>query len=794
MVEQMSKEPPLLNHISESLDVIVYTGGDLPQAIGDAVSARIKLVNFYGATEAGSVSLLRPEGAWVKEDWKYVIVHPEVGMDFRHFAGQMYELYITRFNHVDHQPAFTIFSDLQEYRTGDLWAPHPLKANRWRHCGRADDIIVFLTGEKTNPITMEQYILARSSEINGVLVAGSLRFQASLLIEPSSRKDMSPTERAQLINRLWPFIEEANKDCPAHAKISKSHILFTNPKKPMVRTPKGTVQRRGTLEAYSKELDDLYTDAEDIVVPDRQVERLNTIDSAVVADFLRRAILEISQLEISEDENMFVRGLDSLQALLLTRNLRSALSIKISVTLVYANPSILLLTRAIQEFAEQEQTSASLKENARREEISQTLASYQSLVNRVSPQRNHANERRARSSRQTILLTGSTGALGSYLLDVLRADASVSHIFCLNRSLDGSTTQQERNTARGLSIDFSDRVTFIRADFSQPNLDLSPATYDNLLKNVTTIIHNAWPVNFNLSLSSFAPQFLGLTNLINFAASAHISSTLFYISSESSVHSLSTPALELIPERVVEDHSAPIAIGYSESKYLSERLISHAAQALDIDTRIARVGQIAGPVNGGGVWNKSEWLPSLVISSFHLQAIPSSLPPGLNTIDWVPIDHLAKILVELALSETEMNGHDESDSALNGRQATVSVTHPLNLHPVSWEIILPTITSRLATIDSTKHIETVPFQTWVRKVREDLEATSSRVHPKDGELERLLEANPSAKLLDFFQEQIEAREKKGFDTRSAQRMSKELRALGPIRQAWMEKWIRAWLE
>lgn len=45
--------------------------------------------------------------------------------------------------------------ELEEYRTKDLFELHPQIPNLWRWCARSDEIIVFLNGEKTNPISME---------------------------------------------------------------------------------------------------------------------------------------------------------------------------------------------------------------------------------------------------------------------------------------------------------------------------------------------------------------------------------------------------------------------------------------------------------------------------------------------------------------------------------------------------------------------------------------------------------------------------------------------------------------
>ncbi|KAE8321898.1 hypothetical protein BDV39DRAFT_210265 [Aspergillus sergii] len=61
--------------------------------------------------------------------------------------------------------------------------------------------------------------------------------------------------------------------------------------------------------------------------------------------------------------------------------------------------------------------------------------------------------------------------------------------------------------------------------------------------------------------------------------------------------------------------------------------------------------QIAGPVRSPSLWNKAEWFPSLVLSSLHVGALPDTLAPALDRIDWVPSDLLAAILVNLALKK-----------------------------------------------------------------------------------------------------------------------------------------------
>lgn len=54
------------------------------------------------------------------------------------------------------------------------------------------------------------------------------------------------------------MIEESNKSAPAFARIFKEMILIVDAKQPMIRTPKGTVQRKATIKAYEAKINSLY--------------------------------------------------------------------------------------------------------------------------------------------------------------------------------------------------------------------------------------------------------------------------------------------------------------------------------------------------------------------------------------------------------------------------------------------------------------------------------------------------------------------------------------------------------
>ncbi|KAI4195888.1 MAG: hypothetical protein LQ350_006928 [Teloschistes chrysophthalmus] len=244
----------------------------------------------------------------------------------------------------------------------------------------------------------------------------------------------------------------------------------------------------------------------------------------------------------------------------------------------------------------------------------------------------------------------------------------------------------------------------------------------------------------------------GVINLIRIASISTQPSHLCFISSISSVM-VSTPqhVTTAIPECAVrfENHNEIHLNRYAESKYLSELLLQHASEKLSpVRTTVARVGQLTGPIVGTpAVWNPAEWFPSLVISSAHLGAMPDTLGAVFDNIDWVPIDLATQAIVDLSLGSK-----DDANSVTVEQYPTTpatfcNVVNPKGLH---WQQLRHTVVETLSHhID--KPVELIEPRIWLRRVREDIEASATRqkaTHHDDQEsvLEQALRLKPAAKL------------------------------------------------
>lgn len=177
-----------------------------------------------------------------------------------------------------------------------------------------------------------------------------------------------------------------------------------------------------------------------------------------------------------------------------------------------------------------------------------------------------------------VLLTGSTGGLGSYLLASLLARVDVATVYALNRP--SKTGIQERQRAafhdRGLDpalLDSSEKLRYVKGDAAQPNLSLDDGTYAEIHDSVTIIIHNAWRLDFNLALSSFESNVRGTRHLIDVArASKRKNKPRFLFTSSISSAQAWDKSMGTFLETVQLDARVAVGNGYGASKYVSERV------------------------------------------------------------------------------------------------------------------------------------------------------------------------------------------------------------------------------
>lgn len=341
---------------------------------------------------------------------------------------------------------------------------------------------------------------------------------------------------------------------------------------------------------------------------------------------------------------------------------------------------------------------------------------------------------------QTVVLTGSTGALGSHLLDALARSPRVRAVVCLNRAADGGAAQQARAMAeRGLP-DAGPKAEFHRADPSRAGWGLPPAVYARLLREADRVILNAWPVHFHLAVAAFEPHVRGVRAAADLAARAAKRVAVVFVSSVASVGRWDARAPGGGPVAVPEAPLADLGLavgGYGASKLVAGLVLDAAAAAGDFPAAVVRVGQIAGP-EAGGVWNRREWFPSLVASSLHLGAFPADLAAQ-RRVDWTPVERIAGLVLEVG-------------GVAPGCDAVGGYYHGANPAATTWSAVAGAVRDFYG---AARLPDLVPFGEWVRR----LESSGQEESAGQGEAARTaLARNPGLKLLDTYKDMARSEE------------------------------------
>ncbi|KAJ5153496.1 uncharacterized protein N7482_009974 [Penicillium canariense] len=768
IIEELSSSEEGLKSL-QSLQAVIFSGAPLSPAAGHKLVGKTQPCSFLGSSEAGVIPVLAAEN---KQDWQYFEWNPSYGVQMLPVAKELYELIICRpgNSNRDLHGIFHVFPDRYTYPTNDLFSPHPTKPNLWRFEGRLDDVIVLSNGEKFNPTSMEKTIEGHALVSRAVII-GQGRFQASLFVEPKWDQ-MGETSENSFLDQIWPVVQEANRLAPGHGKLFRSKLGMASKAKPFKTSPKGSISRRQVAFDYAQEIEEIYAR------PD--MEFVGTLPSdATTLDFskyVRQAVSSILHTEdISETVDLSLQGLDSLQSLRLVKILQGALHSYYPSSHVEAITSQRLYFCAniakIAEFMHSVATGGTggIESGPVLDQSRSKI--FESSVKRFTS-RFPTNPIRITKKRdgtgQTVLLTGSTGTLGTYLLSKLISDPKVRRIFCLNRSEDVLSRQCRSFEEKGISITPSalSKVEFVQFKLGPELLGLDPPKYNELKRSVDTIFHCAWNVNFNKSLADFEGiEIMGLSHLLALGIECENEAHFHFISSISTVGRWGTKNeyKSGVPEAIVEEASMVPLQGYAEAKHVAERVCAAASSRSGLPVTIYRVGQLGGPTTEKGIWNKQEWLPSLIATSKTIGHIPQNL--GQVPINWIPVDMLTTIVLEIA----------DSCRACEIETGT-SLFNLVNPTVVPWESLIPTIQKRFP-------VEAVDDNAWIAH----LDAVEN---PSDADFED----KPALKILDVYRRLFATTTYPKFDIRTekGQKASDSMRKIGPVDGHLMDLWMNQW--
>ena len=254
-----------------------------------------------------------------------------------------------------------------------------------------------------------------------------------------------------------------------------------------------------------------------------------------------------------------------------------------------------------------------------------------------------------RSGPEHILLTGATGFVGGQLLhDLLAGTAATVH--CLVRAGNPAAARKRVTVAlreyRLWNDDLAARIVAVPGDLSRPRLGLEDEAYQRLAEVVDVVVHNGALVNLAFGYDAHrAANVVGIAEILRLATAlrtvpVHFVSTL-------GVFPAVAPG-ERFLERPVPESTLP-ADGYSQSKWVGERLMAQAASR-GIPVAVYRLGEVmANSITGVP---SRRGLPDLLVRACLTVGACFTSP---ITMDYTPVDQVGA-LVTAAVAHGEQ-GH-----------------------------------------------------------------------------------------------------------------------------------------
>lgn len=245
---------------------------------------------------------------------------------------------------------------------------------------------------------------------------------------------------------------------------------------------------------------------------------------------------------------------------------------------------------------------------------------------------------------KTILLTGATGFLGSWLLSELLSQTDAT-LVCLQRKGSGGLNRlveilRRNGNWRGA---YQDRIEIVTGDLTQRGVGLDPECYDRLSRTVDIIYHNGAWVNHTYPYAALKPANVDATlELLKLACCGQPKA--FHFVSTFSVFSLAEESG--IDRKQVLRHVAESSHGYAQSKWVAEQLVKAAGER-GLFTTLYRPRRISGDSRNGN-FNPDDFISLLLKGCLQLGRYPQVGDDIRENL--APVDFAANTLVQLSLN------------------------------------------------------------------------------------------------------------------------------------------------
>ncbi|MCJ1436020.1 hypothetical protein MMC27_005398 [Xylographa pallens] len=541
-----------------SLKVLQPGGAKLSDAlVSRLVTQDVNIKTTYGSTEIGPPMRSIPHSRKNPDCYSLRSLYPDSNkVEMRDIGGGLYECIVHK--------GFDLAAELwtkendEPYRTNDMFKQEPPGSGNFVLQGRRDDFLVHTDGNNTSAGALQLDIQDFNAIVKNVLAVGHSRPCVGLLVELKPDTGMSYDEK---MDNLWLGIQKVNRNYPRHSQVLRSMIYVLPPGVILPVTPKGNVKRNDALTTFEDIMTGMY---DKLLGVDGEPATGINYDRGSLLKLLRdqvSAAFNVPVMNVKDTTSFYDIGMDSLSALQLRSSL-SKIKGNVALSTIFENPSV---GQLIDHFLGGERTT---EEDKHISFVNRTIAR---CTADFSSWPNLPVTADICAGMNAVLLTGASGSLGSALLEILSTSSEVSKIFALVRGPNRDASLRMSLEKRGMDASTvlnSGKLELLNYSMKDPLLGLDIDSYHRLSKEVTTVIHCAWKVNFNQTVEEFEDDCIrGTMALIRFCHTGR-PKVFAFTSSVSACMGTGFKGDEVPEESLGDDPTVALETGYAQSKFI----------------------------------------------------------------------------------------------------------------------------------------------------------------------------------------------------------------------------------
>jgi L-aminoadipate-semialdehyde dehydrogenase len=257
-----------------------------------------------------------------------------------------------------------------------------------------------------------------------------------------------------------------------------------------------------------------------------------------------------------------------------------------------------------------------------------------------------------------VFLTGATGFLGAHILrDLLTRKAPSTKVVALVRAkTEEQALERIRGTCRAYGFwdeAWTSKLRAVCGDLGKPQFGLTQAVWDDLTSTVDTVIHNGALVHWVYPYATLKPaNVMGTIDALKLCSGkakqfAFVSSTSaldkdYFV--EESERIIAAGGNGISEDDDMEGSRIGLGTGYGQTKWAGEYLVKEASRR-GLKTSIIRSGYVLGD-SITGTTNNDDFLVRFLLGCIQLSARPNIN----NTVNMVPVDHVARIVIACAFN------------------------------------------------------------------------------------------------------------------------------------------------